>query len=65
MPRIRLLPENNARRGFADAREVAAIRRRLPRDRAPVLQHLEDFRAGWRSPVISRIGQALDTLSAS
>jgi hypothetical protein len=28
-------------------------------------EHLEDFRAGWRSPVISRIGQALDTLSAS
>ena len=31
MPRIRLLPENNARQGFAEAREVTAICRRLPR----------------------------------
>jgi hypothetical protein len=29
MPRIRLLPENNARQGFADAKEVATICRRI------------------------------------
>jgi integrase len=47
MPRIRLLPENNARQGFADAKEVAAICRRLPRDLADVVQFM--FITGWRS----------------
>lgn len=40
MPRIRLLPENNARRGFADAKEVATICRRLPRDLADAVQFM-------------------------
>ena len=47
MPRIRLLPENNARQGFADAKEVAAICRRLPRDLADAVQFM--FITGWRS----------------
>src|SRR3989442_14190208 len=48
MPRIRLLPENNARQGFADAKEGATICRRLPRDLAdagPVM-----FITGRRGP---------------
>jgi hypothetical protein len=40
MPRIRLLPENNARQGFANAKEVAAICRRLPRDLADAVQFM-------------------------
>src|SRR5262245_65292267 len=47
MPRIRLLPESNARQGFADAKEVAAISRRLPRDLAYAVQLM--FITGWRS----------------
>lgn len=34
MPRIRLLPENNARQGVAEAKQVATICRRLPPDLA-------------------------------
>jgi hypothetical protein len=47
MPRIRLLPENNARQGFAEARQIAAICRRLPPDRADAVQFM--FITGWRS----------------
>jgi hypothetical protein len=47
MPRIRLLPENNARQGFADAKEVATICRRLPHDLADAVQFM--FITGWRS----------------
>jgi integrase len=47
MPRIRLLPENNTRQGFADAKEVTAICRRLARDLADAVQFM--FITGWRS----------------
>jgi hypothetical protein len=32
MPRVRLLPEKNARQGFAEAKQITAICRRLPPD---------------------------------
>jgi integrase len=47
MPRIRLLPENNARQGFAEAKQVATICRRLPPDLADAVQFM--FITGWRS----------------
>ena len=47
MPRIRLLPENNARQGFADAKQVAAICRHLSPDLADAVQFM--FITGWRS----------------
>jgi integrase len=47
MPRIRLLPENNARQGFADAKQVAAICRHLSPDLSDAVQFM--FITGWRS----------------
>ena len=47
MPRIRLLPENNARQGFADAKQIAAICRHLAPDLADAVQFM--FITGWRS----------------
>jgi integrase len=47
MPRICLLPENNARQGFEEARQIAAICRRLPPDLADAVQFM--FITGWRS----------------
>ncbi len=47
MPRIRLLPENNARQGFAEAKQVATICRRLQSDLADAVQFM--FITGWRS----------------
>jgi integrase len=47
MPRIRLLPENNARQGFAEAKQIATICRRLPVDLADAVQFM--FITGWRS----------------
>ena len=47
MLRIRLLPENNARQGFADAKQVAAICRHLSPDLADAVQFM--FMTGWRS----------------
>jgi hypothetical protein len=47
MPRIRLLPENNARQGFADVKQVAAICRHLSPDLADAVQFM--FITGWRS----------------
>src|SRR5438093_6281098 len=47
MPRIRLLPENNVRQGFAEARQIAVICRRLPPDLADAVQFV--FITGWRS----------------
>jgi integrase len=47
MPRIRLLPENNARQGFAEAKQVLTICRRLPPDLAEAVQFM--FLTGWRS----------------
>jgi integrase len=47
MPRIRLLPENNARQGFADVKQVAAICKRLSPDLADAVQFM--FLTGWRS----------------
>jgi integrase len=47
MPRIRLLPENNARQGFAEAKQIATICRRLPPDLADAVQFM--FITGWRS----------------
>jgi hypothetical protein len=47
MPRIRLLPENNARQGFADAKQVAAICRHLSPGLADAVQFM--FITGWRS----------------
>jgi hypothetical protein len=40
MPRICLLPENNARQGFEEARQIAAICRRLPPDLADAVQFM-------------------------
>jgi integrase len=47
MPRIRLLPENNARQGFADTKQVATICRHLSPDLADAVQFM--FITGWRS----------------
>jgi integrase len=47
MPRIKLLPENNARQGFADAGHVDSICRHLSADLADVVRFL--FITGWRS----------------
>ncbi len=47
MPRIRLLPENNARQGFADVKQVTAICRHLSPDLADAVQFM--FITGWRS----------------
>jgi integrase len=47
MPRIRLLPENNARQGFADAQHVATICRQLQSDLADAVRFM--FITGWRS----------------
>jgi integrase len=47
MPRIRLLPENNARQGFADVKQVAALCRQLSPDLADAVQFM--FITGWRS----------------
>jgi integrase len=47
MPRVRLLPENNARQGFADAKQVATICQRLQADLADAVQFM--FITGWRS----------------
>ena len=45
--RIRLLPENNARQGFPDAKQVMAICRHLSLDLADAVQLM--FITGWRS----------------
>ena len=47
MPRIRLLPEHNARQGFADAKQIAAICRHLSPDLADAVRFM--FITGWRS----------------
>lgn len=47
MPRIRLLPENNARKGFADAGQVEAICRYLQPAVADAVRFM--FITGWRS----------------
>ena len=47
MPRIKLLPENNARQGFADAQQVEAICRHVSADMADVVRFM--FITGWRS----------------
>ncbi len=47
MPRIRLLPENNARQGFAEAKQVATICRCLHADLADAVRFM--FITGWRS----------------
>jgi integrase len=47
MPRIRLLPENNARKGFADAGQVEAICRNLQPAVADAVRFM--FITGWRS----------------
>jgi len=47
MPRIRLLPENNARQGFAEAKQVTTICRQLSPDLADAVQFM--FITGWRS----------------
>ena len=47
MPRIRLLPENNARQGFTDAKQVATICRHLSPDLADAVRFM--FITGWRS----------------
>jgi integrase len=45
-PRIALLRENNVRRGFFEADEFDAVRRRLPRDLADFVSFL--YTTGWR-----------------
>jgi integrase len=47
MPRIKLLPENNVRKGFADADRVERIYRRLQPDVADAVRFM--FITGWRS----------------
>lgn len=47
MPRIRLLPEHNARQGFAETKQVATICRRLQADLADAVQFM--LITGWRS----------------
>jgi integrase len=47
MPRIKLLPENNARKGFADGKQVEAICRHLTPDLADAVRFM--FYTGWRS----------------
>ena len=47
MPRIRLLPEHNARQGFTDAKQIAAICRHLSPDLADAVRFM--FITGWRS----------------
>lgn len=50
MPRIRLLPENNARQGFADATQLAAICRKLEKRHPDVADAVRFmFITGWRS----------------
>ena len=46
MPRIRLLPENNVRKGFADASQVEAVCKRLSIDVAEAVRF--GFLTGWR-----------------
>jgi hypothetical protein len=46
MPRIKLLPENNVRKGFADAQQVEAICRHLRDDIADAVRFA--FQTGWR-----------------
>jgi integrase len=46
MPRIRLLPEDNVRKGFAEAGQVEAICKRLSEDVADVVRF--GFLTGWR-----------------
>lgn len=47
MPRIKLLPENNVRQGFAEAKQVEAICRKLLPDTADAVRFM--FLTGWRS----------------
>jgi integrase len=47
MPRIKLLPENNVRKGFADADRVEGVCRRLQSDVADAVRFM--FITGWRS----------------
>ena len=47
MPRIRLLPENNVRKGFADADQAEAICKHLHPDAADAVRFM--FITGWRS----------------
>ena len=46
MPRIKLLPENNVRKGFADAKQVELICRRLKDEVADGVRFA--FQTGWR-----------------
>jgi integrase len=46
MPRIRLLPENNVRKGFAEAGQVETVCKRLSADVADVVRF--GFLTGWR-----------------
>jgi len=46
MPRIKLLPENNVRKGFADGHQVEAIARRLRDEVADGVRFA--FQTGWR-----------------
>lgn len=46
MPRIKLLPENNVRKGFADVQQIETICRRLREDVADAVRFA--FQTGWR-----------------
>jgi len=46
MPRIKLLPENNVRKGFADPHQVEAIARRLRDEVADGVRFA--LQTGWR-----------------
>ena len=46
MPRIKLLPENNVRKGFADAKQVELVCRRLKDEVADRVRFA--FQTGWR-----------------
>jgi len=47
MPRIKLLPENNARQGFAESKQVETICRHLSPDLADAVRFM--YYTGWRS----------------
>jgi integrase len=53
MPRIKLLPENNVRKGFAETKQVEVICKRLAADVADGVRFA--FSTGWRRPEVFTI----------
>lgn len=59
-PRIKLLPENNARQGFFESEQIAIVIKHLPDDLRPVVRFA--FITGWRmnSEVLTREWRHVD-----